>query len=56
MKIILANELRIIASELALKDSLDKEDLKNLKHKAPILMYKVKELMKGPMAGFRHYS
>lgn len=46
MRSIISNKLRVIASELSLKDSLEKEDISNLKHKAPILMFKVKEMMK----------
>jgi hypothetical protein len=47
MKSTIANTIRVVAAELALKDTLDKEDVTSLKHKAPILMFKVKELMKG---------
>ena len=46
MKSTLANRLKVIASEIILKDSLGKGDISDLKHKAPILMFKVKELMK----------
>ena len=44
MNIELANMVRVLASEVMLKDILNKEDIKLLKHRAPILMYKVKEL------------
>lgn len=47
MKELLANQIRILASEVVLKNTLNKEDIDMLKHKAPLLMYKVKELMKG---------
>ena len=46
MKTIISNKIRVMASEIALKDVLNQEDTKTLKHKAPLLMYKVKELMK----------
>jgi hypothetical protein len=46
MRDTIANQVKVLASEIILKDSLNKEDVNSLKHKAPLLMYKVKELMK----------
>lgn len=46
MKNTVANRLKVLASELTLGDTLSKEDASLLKHKAPLLMYKVKDLMK----------
>jgi len=47
MKTLIANKIKVLASEIILKDVLDKEDINTLKHKAPLLMYKVKDLMRG---------
>jgi len=51
MKETVANHIKVLASELSIGDALNKDDIKALKFKAPLLLFKVKEIMKSSKKG-----